>query len=221
MYAQSAGNTVASFGWVHISPISSSDPLTVTSIAGHPVNEPKEGTGADATNADTVGVGLEHYFTDNIGVSMLGGYPTYMNLKGSGTLASYGVLGKGRPWSPQLIFNYHFMSADSKFRPFAGIGVAYTWYTNAKITNQSFVTSLVGPGGSASAKASSSWDPVFQVGANYRFAQHWTAGVTVMYIPTSTNLTLTARTATGTEIVANTKVRVRPIITFLNVAYIF
>jgi len=220
-HAQSAGSTTISLGWAHISPVSSSDPLTITSIGGQPANMTQPGTGSVALSSDTVGMLLEHYFTDHIGVATLAGFPVYLNLEGTGTFAKYGVIGKGRPWAPQVILTYHLFSAESKFRPFAGVGVSYTWFTNAHVTNTAFITQSFGPGGSASASASSSWNPVFAAGANYRFSKHWMAGFSLLYIPASTNLTLTGRTATGTEIVSKTTVRLRPIITFVNASYVF
>ncbi|PCE27997.1 hypothetical protein BWP39_05700 [Paraburkholderia acidicola] len=220
-HAQSAGSTVVSLGWARIMPLSDSDPLTVTSIAGHPVNQVQAGSSGAAKSTDTAGIVIEHYFTDNIGVAVAGGYPAYLDLEGRGTLGKYGVIGKARPWAPQVILRYHFLPAQSKFRPFAGIGVNYTWFTNAQINNSTFVTQSFGPGGSASAHASSSWNPVFELGANYQFDKHWAAGFSFSYIPASTNVTLSGQTATGVNIVSKTKLQLRPITTFLNLSYIF
>ncbi|HDR8982660.1 OmpW family outer membrane protein [Burkholderia vietnamiensis] len=220
-FAQSAGSNVASVGWAHVSPVSSSDPLTVTNIGGAPANIVQTGTSGAAGSSDTVGAAFEHYFTDHFGVALVGGYPTYLNLEGRGSLATFGVMGKARPWAPQVILRYHFLASDSKFRPYAGIGVNYTWFTNAKITNGDFVTRSFGPGGSATVSASSSWNPVFEAGANYQFDKHWAVGFSVTYIPVSTDLTLTGHTATGMTVVSQTKLRIRPIVTFLNLSYAF
>ncbi|MEQ5839483.1 OmpW family protein [Paraburkholderia acidicola] len=220
-HAQSAGSTVVSVGWARIMPLSNSDPLTVTSLAGHPVNQVETGTSGAATSTDTVGLVIERYITDNIGVAVAGGFPAYLGLEGRGTLGKYGQIGKARPWAPQVILRYHFLPATSKFRPFAGIGVNYTWFTNVRVNNQTFVTQSFGPGSSANASASSSWNPVFELGANYQFDKHWAAGFSFSYIPASTNVTLTGHTATGVDIVSKTRLRLRPITTFLNVSYIF
>lgn len=219
--AQTAGSNVVSFGWTHIAPLSSSTPLTITSIGGQPANQELAGTGGKAGSANTAGFSGEHYFTDDIGVALVGGFPIYLNLAGTGSLQHYGVVGKARPWAPQLLLRYHLFSAQSKFRPFVGVGVNYSWFTNARVTNGDFISQTFGPGGSASVKASSSWNPVFEIGANYAFDKHWSAGLAVAYIPASTEITLTGRTAAGLESTTKTKVYLRPIITCLSISYVF
>ncbi|RQS24187.1 MULTISPECIES: OmpW/AlkL family protein [Burkholderia] len=220
-HAQGAGDNTLSVGWVHSAPQTGSDPLRITSIGGTAVDTTLSGSGAGARSSDTAGFTIEHYFTDHIGVSVLGGWPGRTRLEGRGSLESYGVLGDAHTWAPEVVLRYHFGLPQSRFRPFAGLGVNYTWFSNARVTNSSFVTQNFGPGGSASVSASSSWSPVFQAGFDYRISKHWAAGMSVTYVPTDTNVTLTGRTAAGTEIVSKTKVRLRPLMTFLNVSYTF
>lgn len=220
-HAEGAGSTVVSMGWAHIDPQSGSDPLTVTGIAGNPVHMEIGGSGAAARNGDTGGIAFEHYLTDNIGAALVGGWPGNLQLEGQGTLASYGVIGKARPWSPQFLLRYHFNSAHSDIRPFVGIGVNYFWMTDQKITNSRFVTENFGPGGSAKVETSSSWNPVYQIGVDYKISDRWSAGVAVSYIPVDTKVKLTGRTAAGTEIISQTTVRLRPITTFFNLSYSF
>lgn len=219
--AQSAGDNTLSVGWVHSMPQTGSGPLHITSIGGMPVDVPVPGSGAGARNSDTIGLTLEHYFTDHIGLSVLVGVPGRTQLEGRGTLNSYGVLGDARTWAPEVVLRYHFAESESRIRPYLGLGVNYTWFTNARITNSAFVTQTFGPGGSATASASSSWSPVFQAGLDYRFSKHWAAGISLTYVPTDTNVKVSGRTAAGTEIVSETKVRLRPLMTFLNLSYTF
>ncbi|WP_082819160.1 OmpW/AlkL family protein [Cupriavidus nantongensis] len=220
-YAQSAGDNVLSIGWVHGTPQTGSDPLTVTSIGGMSVHEVQSGSGLGSRSADTVGFLIEHYFTDHIGLAFLGGFPAKTEVEGRGTLHNYGVLGNARTWAPELTVRYHFGESVDRFRPFVGVGVNYTWFTNAQVTNGTFVTEIFGPGSSATASASSSWNPAFQAGFDYRISKHWSAGASLMYVPTDTNVTLTGRTANGTVIVSQTKLRIRPLMTFLTVSYKF
>ncbi|WP_354685693.1 OmpW family outer membrane protein [Cupriavidus necator] len=220
-HAQSAGDNVVSVGWAHIAPQTGSDPVKVTSIGGVSMNSEVPGSSVGARSLETVGILAEHYFTDHIGVALLGGFPMRTQLEGRGTFGGYGVLGDARTWSPELLLRYHFGQPESRFRPFAGVGVSYTWFTNARVTNDAFITQRFGPGGSATAEASSSWSPVVQVGLDYRISKHWSVGALVGYMPSDTNVTLKGRTAQGVEVVSQTKVRLRPIITFLSVSYTF
>ncbi|AUT66426.1 OmpW/AlkL family protein [Paraburkholderia terrae] len=219
--AQTAGSMTLSIGWLHVAPQSSATPLTVESVGGQPVNHELTGTGAHATSTDTMGITTEYYVTDNFGVATLIGLPLTVNLVGDGTLAKYGTVGSTRPMPPAIVFRYHLFAAQSKFRPFVGLGVNYTWFTQVRTTNSQFVTDNLGPGGSAHASLSSSWNPVFEIGANYAITKHWSVGTAVGYVPLKTHLTLDGTTANGTHIVSRSTIRINPINVFLNVAYTF
>ncbi|KVL54634.1 hypothetical protein WS99_11670 [Burkholderia territorii] len=219
--AQAAGSMTMSVGWLHVAPQGNATPLTVESVGGVMVNHQLAGTGAHATSTDTMGITTEYYITDNIGVAMLFGLPLKVDLVGDGTLHKYGNLGSTRPMPPAVDLRYHLFSAESKFRPFIGLGVNYTWFTQVRATNSQFITDSYGPGGSAHATLSSSWNPVFEIGANYKVAKHWGVGVALNYIPVKTNLTVYGQTATGTPIVSKSTLRLNPLSVFLNVAYTF
>ncbi len=219
--AQSAGSTTLSLGWLHVAPQGHATPLTVESIGGLAVNQQVVGSGAHASSTDTMGITTEYYVTDNLGVAMLFGLPLKVNLVGDGALQKYGNLGSTRPMPPALELRYHLFSAESKFRPFIGLGVNYTWFTQVRATNSQFIRDSFGPGGSAHASLSPSWNPVFEIGANYAISKHWSVGASVGYIPVKTNLTLYGQTATGTQIVSKSTLRLHPLNVFLNVAYTF
>lgn len=219
--AQSAGSATLSIGWLHIAPQGNATPLTVESIGGMTVNQQVAGSGAHASSTDTVGITTEYYVTDNIGVAMLIGLPLTVNLIGDGTLQKYGNLGTTRPMPPAIELRYHLFSAESRFRPFIGLGVNYTWFTQVRTTNSQFVEDSFGPGGSAHATLSSSWNPVIEIGANYAITKHWSVGTSVNYMPVKTNLTLNGQTATGTQIVSRSTLRLDPLSVFLKVGYTF
>jgi len=219
--AQSAGSVTMAIGWLHVAPQGDATPLTVESIGGVEVNQQLAGSGAHPTSTDTMGITTEYYVTDNLGVATLLGLPLKVNLVGNGSLQKYGDLGSTRPMPPALELRYHLFSAESKFRPFVGLGVNYTWFTQVRLSNSQFVTDSLGPGGSAHAELSSSWNPVFEVGANYAITKHWSVGTSLGYIPVKTHLTLYGQTATGTQIVSKSTLRLDPLNVFLNVAYTF
>ncbi len=219
--AQSAGSTTMSVGWLHVAPQGNATPLIVQSVGGIAVDREMVGSGAHATSTDTMGITTEYYVTDHIGAAMLFGLPLKVNLVGDGTLQRYGNLGSTRPMPPALVFRYHLFSAAAKFRPFVGLGVNYTWFTQVRATNSQFITDSFGPGGSAHATLSSSWNPVFEVGASYAISKRWSVGATLNYIPVKTNLTLYGQTAAGMQIVSKSTLRLYPLSAFLNVAYSF
>jgi outer membrane protein len=155
--AQQAGDNVATLGWLHIMPQDSTNGLT-TNLANMPINGPlrlpgsftSPGTSLTVNNADTVGLTLTHFFTDHIAVTSVLGVPPEFTLTGHGVIRPPGPSGalgsvdmdktsnqpavkNARQWSPTVILQYYFNAPTAKFRPFVGIGVAYSWFSNIEL----------------------------------------------------------------------------------------
>lgn len=221
-HAQSAGSFYATAGWFHFAPQDSSGPLKETSVGGSPVNIDVQGTGAGISSADTAGFTLGYFATDHIAAEFEMGIPPSFDLEGTGSFSQYGKLGSAKQWSPTLLFKYFFNAPQAKFRPFVGIGVTRTWFTDAKITNSSFEGNVLH--GPTSVDTDSSWAPVFNVGAVYNFTEHWFAGFSVSFIPLKATATLNsqAQTPVGTlNVQSKAKITLNPIVTYLRVGYRF
>ncbi|PZX25509.1 putative Outer membrane protein, OmpW family [Cupriavidus phytorum] len=219
-HAQSAGSNIVSMGWFRVMPNSSADPLTVDSIGGRPVGMTRPNTGAEIESADTLGLAFTHFFTDNISGEIVAGIPPKHDVKGTGNYAQYGKLGSVKQWSPALVVKYHFFDAKTKFRPYVGIGVNYTWFTDETITNQNFVNREFAPGARMTASAKPSWNPVFNIGATYAINDNWFVGLSVSYVPISTRASFTTQAGPVT-IRSHTKIKIDPVVTYLNVGYRF
>ena len=142
--------------------------------------------------------------------------------KGRGSLAQFGKLGQAKQWSPTLLFKYYFNSPTATFRPYLGVGVSRIWFTDEKITNSGFEANVLH--GPTSVSTDSSWEPVFNAGFTYAINQHWFAGVSVSYLPLSTTakLNTAASTPVGTLAVqSQTKIKLNPIVTYVNIGYRF
>lgn len=156
--AQSAGSNIVSFGWMRVMPTGHSEFLTIDSVAGRPTGGlQRPNTGATIDTADTLGLTFSHYITDNISAEFVLGVPPKHGVSGDRGYEKYGKLGEVRQWSPTILAKWHFFDAKTKFRPYVGLGVNYTWYTGETVTNQTFVQSEFGRGSTMSAKADSSW----------------------------------------------------------------
>ncbi|ACR27425.1 OmpW/AlkL family protein [Burkholderia glumae] len=256
--AQSAGSNVIGLGWFHITPIQSSTSL-VTNVAPTPINTPlslppsfdSPGTGLRTNNSDTLGLTISHFFTDNVAVTSVAGVPPVFQVSGHGTIVPPGPAGalgtqnigldavnpivkSVRQWSPAVILQYYFANANSKLRPFVGIGVSYNWFSDLQLSNnfikqtQDNLGSILAAGAGkpgttqVSAKASSSWQPVFNAGLTYSINQHWGLIASVTYIPLKTTSTVTIKAADGTTL-AESKgdLKANPIISYLAVSYKF
>ncbi|HEF5872085.1 TPA: OmpW family protein [Burkholderia cenocepacia] len=256
--AQQAGDNVATLGWLHIMPQDSTNGLT-TNLANMPINGPlrlpgsftSPGTSLTVNNADTVGLTLTHFFTDHIAVTSVLGIPPEFTLTGHGVIRPPGPAGalgnvdmdksanqpavkNARQWSPTVILQYYFNSPTAKFRPFVGIGVAYSWFSNielngnfAKDINENLGSVLAAGAGkpgatSVEGKASSSFTPVYNVGASYAIDKHWGLTATLTYMPLKTYSSLVIKAADGSTLATTrTRLKADPLITFVGISYKF
>jgi outer membrane protein len=220
--AQSAGSNVFGVGWFHLAPNDSSEVLTRTSA---PAAGPIAGSGATIDSADTLGLAVTHFWTDNFATTLDVGIPPRFHLTATGAaLAGAGVtdIGSAKQWSPAIVAKWFFGDATSKFRPFIGAGVTYVWYSDVQLS-QSFMNAaaLTGSNGRATANLSSSWAPVANIGATYNFDKNWSTSLSISYIPLKTNADITASGGAAGVQTSRTTLTINPLVTFLSVGYTF
>ncbi|PRC91682.1 OmpW/AlkL family protein [Solimicrobium silvestre] len=223
--AQSAGDTIVSAGWAHIAPQDSSTPLRITS----PMSASLPGSGASVDPTNTLGFSVTRFLTDNWATSLDLGIPPTYKLQGTGSLASVGQIGEAKQWAPTLLGKYFFADSNAQFRPFVGVGATYVRYTDISLT-QNFQQTVAGTLGllsqgaikatDTSAKLSSSWAPVVNVGINYAITKDWSASFSVSYVRLKTTADLTTTTNVG-PVLSTTKLTLNPIVTYLSVGYRF
>ncbi len=220
--AQSAGDTIVNVGWFHLYTDDSSQTLMRTSPAPGPI----AGSSASVGDADTLGIALTHFFTDNFALTADLGIPPKFHLDGGGSLSSLNEIGTARQWSPALIAKWYFGDKTSKLRPFVGLGATRVWYSDVQLSSslQRAVTAPYNGGvsGTATADLSSSWAPVYNVGLTYNIDERWSLGFSVAYIPLDTDADITGRNAAGTVISRHkTNLTLDPYVTFLSLGYKF
>ncbi|GAB3630092.1 membrane protein [Pandoraea terrae] len=256
-FAQHAGDSVISTGWFHIAPQDSSKPMTthVNQDFINPLIIPPSftspGSGAKVSNSDTLGLVFTHFLTDNIAMQTVAGVPAKFKLNGQGVIAPPGIAGaltsidlgapannpivqSVRQWSPALVFQYYFRDADASLRPFLGLGVSYTFFTDVKLNpnfeaqlNRNFGDVLASTSGHngptrVEAKSSSSWQPVLNAGVGYTFDKHWIATASVSYVPLKTTANIKIKAADGTVLSSSdAEIRLNPIVTFVSLGYKF
>ena len=88
--------------------------------------------GADATigDATTVVLAYEYALSPHIGVELVLGVPPKIKATAAGSVAFLGEVLTARNVAPTLLFTYHFGAPGNAVRPYAGIGVNYTKFTN-------------------------------------------------------------------------------------------
>lgn len=136
------------------------------------------GTGA-ALNVDdgySLGFNVTYMVNPNIGVELIGALPFKhdIELSGAGKVASTYQL------PPTLLVQYHFMPT-SNIRPYAGIGLNYTFFWNEKTT---------GPLSGNSLSLDSSWGLAGELGIDVDVAPNWFVNATVSYMNIETDAKL-------------------------------
>lgn len=221
-HAQATDSVLVSSGWMHVAPLSGSDPLTLNSIGGAVLNQPVPNTGMAVSSTDTLGLSATYFVTDHVASELVFGIPSTFDLEGRGALASYGKLGTAKQWSPALLLKYYFRDPQARLRPYAGVGVTRIWLTGASITNATVEQQVLH--GPTTVSTDRSWAPVLNLGVNYAVTEHWFAGFSLSYIPVSVTARLNTASPTpfGTlTIQSQTKIRLNPIVAFVNASYRF
>ena len=119
--------------------------------------------GADATigDATTLLATYERALAPNMGIELVLGLPPTIKAKGAGTVPFLGEVLSAKNVAPTVLINYHFGDAGSALRPYVGIGINYTRFTDAK-TPYGWQVSL-----------SDSWGLAGQIGLDYAMSKQW------------------------------------------------
>ncbi|WP_028309905.1 OmpW/AlkL family protein [Derxia gummosa] len=227
--AQTAGSHVVSVGALRYQPNDSSDPLNITNVPAAAGGGPQAGSGFTISAETTLAFTYEYFITDNIGIEVLGGVPPKHTLKGTGTLGADAInpLATVRQYSVPVLLRWHFNEPTDRFRPYVGLGAAYTWFDEIRITPQ-FQQALslkLTRGASGAGVTTASVDgrlkPVFNVGATYAFDKNWGAIASVSYMPLDATAKLTTTLPTGAVVRSEGKLDINPVIMYLGVTRTF
>ena len=90
--------------------------------------------GADATTGDatTLLLTYEYALSPHFGVELVLGVPPKIKATATGSVAFLGEVLTARNVAPTILFNYHFFAPGSTIRPYVGVGINYTRFTDVK-----------------------------------------------------------------------------------------
>ena len=161
--------------------------------------------GADATvsNATTLLLSYEYAMSPHFGVELVFGVPPKIKARASGSVAFLGEVLTARNVAPTLLFNYHFFAPGSTLRPYLGVGVNYTRFTD--------VTTPYG----WDVHLSDSTGLAAQAGLDWRLGKQWGLFASVAKVQVKSNLT-----ATGAVVLQST-IDFRPITYAVGASYRF
>jgi outer membrane protein len=187
------------------------------------------GAGGQIHNAFTLKLSTTYFITDHIALDLATGVPPKLKLYAQGNATPFGAGGPSlnlgnlqplattRSWAPVLFLKYFFFDAQTKLRPFVGIGANYTWYSHTELnpTFSGALQQIAGPGGQVKASLSPSWNPAFEAGVSYNITKNLYATASVTYLSLKTNATVSSVAANGQTVLANrTHITADPVITF-------
>ena len=151
------------------------------------------GADAEVGDATTVLFTSELEVKPNVGVELVLGVPPKIKAKATGSVAFLGDLLSARNVAPTVLVNYHFGQPGDALRPYVGLGINYTRFTDIK-TPYSFDVKL---------RDSVGW--AAQVGADYALSKNWGLFASLARVDVKSKLV-----ATG-AVVLQTTIDFRPI----------
>ncbi len=195
-------------------------------LLGIPQSFDTDGLSATPRDATTLVTSAAYFVTDRLSVEFDGGYPPVVEVEGRGIAAppgptaalfridlgdpQFNPLMTVRQWSPILALQYLWGDADDRLRPFAGLGVTYTWFTQLQLDpefeqaiNDEFGAPLAlnslkpGPT-SVTVSAPPLWAPAFKLGLSYTVSDRWGLIGAVVYAPFSGTTVFRVYAADGT-----------------------
>ncbi len=146
--------------------------------------------GADAQvgDATTVFLSYEYELKPQVGIELVLGIPPKITAKATGSVAFLGEVLTARNVAPTLLVNYHFGDPAAALRPYVGLGINYTRFTDVK-TPYAWDVKLRDSVGLAA-----------QLGADYRLGQHWGLFGSVARVDVKSKLVATGATVLQSSI---------------------
>jgi outer membrane protein len=201
--AQSGGSVLVKGGVNHIAPQVSSGDLSQPSPPGAKV---------DVKSASAAFLTLSYMATDEISIETYAGLPYKHDVVAAGSLASVGKLGTVKQVSPSLFAQYRFLSTSSSFRPYAGLGLTYTYFYDEE--GSPTLSKLTNPGGPPTTMSvKSAFGPSLQAGVSFQLSDRWYIDASVV----KTWIKSTATLSTGQTI----DVKLDPVSTNIALGYRF
>ncbi|WAH59438.1 outer membrane beta-barrel protein [Pseudomonas silvicola] len=156
------------------------------------------GTKATLDSDTQLGLAFAYMLTDHVGVELLAATPFQhtVGVKGAGL---DGKLADIKQLPPTLSLQYYPLDSSSKFQPYAGLGLNYTWFYDEDLSSARKAQ------GFSNLNLKNSWGWAAQVGADYMLTDHIMLNAAVWYVDIDTQASVDGPTALG---VGRTKVNV-------------
>jgi outer membrane protein len=158
------------------------------------------GTKATLDSDTQLGLAFAYMLTDHVGLELLAATPFQHTVAVKGLGAGLdGKLADIKQLPPTLSLQYYPMDAASKFQPYVGVGVNYTWFYDEDLS------STRKSEGFSNLDLKNSWGWAGQLGMDYMLTDRMMVNASVWYVDIDTEATMDGPSALS---VGRTKVSV-------------
>ena len=204
--AYEAGDVIVRAGAATVDPNDDSSRLTLNG-AGLPNSK------AYVDSDTQLGLTLTYMLTDHLGLGLLAATPFKHDIKAKNLLVPGKIdAGSTKHLPPTLTLQYFPMKAESRFQPYAGVGINYTKFFEEDVASE--LEGIVGAGGKL--KLDDSWGVAFELGMDYALSDRWVVNAAVWYIDIDTDEKFNFP---GAEV--KTKVDIDPLVYMVGIGYKF
>lgn len=173
VFAHQAGDIIVRAGAAVVAPNESSQDVDLTGFD-------LPNFGEFSVNSNTqLGLNFGYMITDNIGIELLAATPFSHEV----TLAGIHIADT-KHLPPTLVAQYYFGNAESKLRPYVGLGVNFTNFFDNEFTQAGKDLGL----GLENLSLENSWGVAAQVGLDYQVNKNWLVNASVWYADISTDV---------------------------------
>jgi outer membrane protein len=144
-------------------------------------------------NNTQLGLTFAYFVTDRINIEVLAATPfTHaVNFGTSNALGTGDKLGEVTHLPPTVSLNYYFNDPSSKFQPYVGAGLNYTFFFEEEFTGENKAIGL------QDLSLSESFGLAFQVGADYMIDEKWFVNAAVRWIDIDTEVSFKLNSTAG------------------------
>ena len=206
--AYQAGDFIVRAGAANVDPNDDSNAIKHSGLGA------VAGSEAKVEDDTQLGLTFTYMLTDHVGLGLLASTPFDHDIKADlGGLGSYDA-GSTKHLPPTLTVQYFPLEPSSKFQPYAGVGVNYTFFFDENVDGD-LEGALGETGGDLSLE--DSLGLAFELGMDYQLNEHWVLNASVWYINIDTKAKFHFDSGTRVE----TDVSIDPWVYMVGIGYKF
>jgi len=166
--AWQAGDIILRAGAAGVLPDSDSERITPLSADAR----------VEAQDAWSLGLTMTYMATKNIGVGVLAAWPFEHDIDGAGDISALNTVATTKHLPPSVTLQYHF-DTGSKFHPYIGAGLNYTYFFDEDTKN---TLATISP----EIDLDDSFGLAGEVGVDYELSNNWVVSGQVWYLDIDT-----------------------------------